>query len=220
VKLQGVSTTACADLQSFQEAEALLACVVRYVHITVLSPFRQPLILLRQADVVFGLLCCTQCRSGQKGSNEAGAPSERTPTPGTVPHGMPALLTHSLLLVCMENIFIRPAIYSIMGCWLAGAPQTAQYRLAKSRAPLDSPAGALQRCALLPKLEDFLAAECAARAATAIIAASMPAAQSSPVEGENAPSTHREAARPGSLRSVQAIEQLMLAAGSFQDIPS
>lgn len=37
VKLQGVSTTACADLKSFQEAEALLARVVRYVHITVLS---------------------------------------------------------------------------------------------------------------------------------------------------------------------------------------
>lgn len=132
-----------------------------------------------------------------------------------------ACLAHSQPASCVyENHFIRPAIYSIMGCWPAGAPQTAQYRLAKSRASLDSPVGALQRCALLPKLEDFLAAECAARAATAFTAASMPAAHSSPVEGENAPSTHREAARPGSLRSFKAIEQLMMAAGSFQDIPS
>ena len=117
MKLQGDSTTACADLQSFQEAEALLACAVRYAHVPVLFPFRQHLIFLRQADVVFRLLCCMQCRSGQESLKEAGAPSDRTPTPGTVPHGMPVLLTHSLLLVCTEDIYIRPAIFSIMGCW-------------------------------------------------------------------------------------------------------
>ena len=96
-------------------------------------------------------------------------------------------------------------VLSLRAAAQADVPQTMLYRAAKSAALPASPAAGLQRCIL----QGFLTADHAAQAASQALPAPAAAARSQLRQSAAPRPAEQSEPRPGSLRSFQAMEQLM-----------